>query len=73
MELEWAGRPTAAIIADALVGSAEQMKRVSAMKDYEYVVTPYPVGSLSPDEVEERAARIADGVVKLVFLPDGKP
>jgi uncharacterized small protein (DUF1192 family) len=72
VELEWAGRPSAVIIADALVGVAEQMKRISAMQDYEYVVTPYPVGNLRPDELEQRAAQIAESVARLVFEEEGK-
>jgi hypothetical protein len=72
VELEWAGRPSATIVADALVGVAEQMKRISSMSDYEYAVTPYPVGNLTPGELDQRAAQIAERVIELVFEPEGK-
>lgn len=65
IELEWAGRPTVAIVVDALVGAAEQMKRVSRMPDYPYVVTPFPVGNLTREELRGRAPRIIDEALRL--------
>jgi len=66
IELEWAGRPTVAIVVDALVGAAEQMKRVSRMPEYPYVVTPFPVGSLEPEELGERARQMGDEILRLI-------
>ena len=65
IELEWAGRPTVAIVVDALVGAAEQMKRVSRMPDYPYVVTPFPVGNLTREELRARAPTIIDEALRL--------
>ena len=66
IELEWAGRPTVAIVVDALVGAAEQMKRVSRMPEYPYVVTPFPVGSLNPQELGVRARQMGDEILRLM-------
>jgi hypothetical protein len=66
IELEWAGRPAVAIVVDALVGAAENMKRVSRMPDYPYVVTPFPVGSLNATELAERARHVANDVLRLL-------
>jgi len=66
IELEWAGRPTVAIVVDALVGAAEQMKRVSRMPEYPYVVTPFPVGSLERDELGQRARQMGDDILRLI-------
>jgi hypothetical protein len=65
IELEWAGKPTVAVVVDALVGSAEQMKRVSQMPDYPYAVTPYPIGSLTREELRTRAPKIIDDALRL--------
>jgi len=65
--LEWAGRPALAIVAEPLVGAAENMKRVSRMPDYGYLVTPFPVGSLTPDELDGRAGAMVDEAVRLLF------
>ncbi|MBI3742757.1 MAG: hypothetical protein HY261_00515 [Chloroflexi bacterium] len=66
IELEWAGVPSVAIIAEPLVGSAEAMKRLSGVPDYEYIVVPFPVGGLSREQIEARAKEIAPAVIRLL-------
>ncbi len=70
IELEWDGIPSVAIIAEPLVGSAEAMKRVSGVPDYDYVVVPYPVGGLSREQLQARAKEI---VSKITDLLTAKP
>jgi len=72
IELEWAGRPTVAVVADALVGAAEQMKRISRMPEYPYIVTPFPVGNLTRDELRERAPVIIDAALRLFTERNGR-
>lgn len=72
IELEWAGRPTVAVVADALVGAAEQMKRISRMPEYPYIVTPFPVGNLTRDELRERVPGIIDAALRLFTERGGK-
>jgi len=69
VEFEWAGKPSVAIIADALIGSAEAMKRISAMPEYEYAIVPYPVGTLKPDELRQRAREMTDRIIELLTAP----
>jgi hypothetical protein len=66
IELEWAGRPSVAIVTDSLVGAAEMMKRVSHMPEYPYVVTPFPVGNLTADEIAGRARAMIPEVLRLL-------
>jgi hypothetical protein len=66
IELEWDGIPSVAIIAEPLVGSAEAMKRVSGVPDYDYVVVPYPVGGLSREQLQVRAKEIVSKVIDLL-------
>lgn len=66
IELEWAGVPSVAIIAEPLVGSAEAMKRVSGVPDYEYIVVPYPVGGLTREQLQARAREITPKVIQLL-------
>ncbi|MEE9286052.1 MAG: hypothetical protein V3V35_10050 [Dehalococcoidia bacterium] len=70
IELEWEGIPSVVIIAEPLVGSAEAMKRVSGVPDYEYVVVPNTIGGLSRDELRQRAREIAPRLLDL--LTDGR-
>jgi hypothetical protein len=66
IELEWAGKPAVAIVTDSLVGAAEMMKRVSRMPEYPYVVTPFPVGNLTADELAQRARTMVPEVLRLL-------
>jgi hypothetical protein len=66
IEFEWAGIPSVAIIAEPLVGSAEAMKRVSGVMDYDYIVVPYPVGSLTREQVQARAREITPKIIQLL-------
>ena len=72
IELEWEGIPTVAIIAEPLVGSAEAMKRVSGVPDYEYVVVPHPTGGLDRDHLRQRAREIAPRLLELLTT-GGRP
>jgi hypothetical protein len=42
------------------------MKRVSRMADYPYVVTAFPVGNLSREELRVRARAMAPEVLRLL-------
>ncbi len=66
LEFEWLGIPSVAIIADALTGPADAMRRLSGMSDYPYVTTKFPVGALDAPGVRARARRHADEVFALL-------
>jgi hypothetical protein len=66
LEFEWLGIPSVAIIADALTGPADAMRRLSGMPDHPYLVTAFPVGSLSADGVQERARSHVAEVLRLL-------
>jgi hypothetical protein len=64
------------VIADALTDVADAMRRVSGMPEYQFCVTAYPVGNLTPDEVDRRAASLAPVARRLLVEgrtpePDG--
>jgi hypothetical protein len=69
LEFEWLGLPAVAIIADALTGPADAMRRLSGMPDHPYLVTPFPVGSLDRHGVRRRAESHADEVLRLLSDP----
>jgi len=73
IELEWAGVPAVALIAEPLVRSAESMRRISGMPDYPYAMVEFPIGSLKPDQLRARAASIASRVVELLTRGEEKP
>jgi hypothetical protein len=70
IDFEWLGLPSAAVIADALTGPADAMRRLSGMPEYPYLVTPFPVGNLDADELERRARDLAARAADLLSAGD---
>jgi hypothetical protein len=66
IDLELAGIPSVAVVADALVGPVDYMRRVSGMPDYPFCTTPFPVGNLTADEIEHRGLELAPQVLQLL-------
>ena len=66
LEFEWLGIPSVAIIADALTGPADAMRRLSGMPDHPYLVTAFPVGALDPHAVRARARSHVAEVLSLL-------
>ena len=66
---EWAGVPAAVVCSDAFATTADAMAALRGAPGYRYLTTPHPVAVLSPDQVRERAARLAGDVAAL--LTDG--
>jgi hypothetical protein len=74
LEFEWLGIPSVAVIADALTGPADAMRRLSGMPDHPYLVTAFPVGALTPDAVRERArSHVAEVLALLRDRPAAPP
>lgn len=69
IELEWSGVPSVAVIHEALTGSANAMKRLSGVPDYQYVVVNYPhapIANWTETETREVAKEIAPKVRELL-------
>ncbi|MEU6701364.1 UGSC family (seleno)protein [Pseudonocardia sp. NPDC046786] len=66
---EQAGLPAAVVCSDAFAATADTMATLRGATGYRYLTTPHPVAVLSPDQVRERAARLADDVAALLTGP----
>ncbi len=66
LELEWAGVPSAVIIAEPLMGAAEAMKRLSGMAAYEYCLMDRPYSNMAPEELRQQARRLAPRITELL-------
>ena len=74
IELEWAGIPSVAIMHEAMSGSANSMKRLSGVPDYEYITVDYPhipTATWTEEEVREIAKDVAPKVVKALTKERG--
>ncbi|MCH8196147.1 MAG: hypothetical protein IIB12_08745 [Chloroflexi bacterium] len=66
IEMEWSGIPSVAIIHEAMRGSANSMRRLSGVPDYDFITVDYPhipTAVWSDDEVREVAKEVAPKVV----------
>ncbi|MBV8948925.1 MAG: hypothetical protein JO286_18330 [Solirubrobacterales bacterium] len=54
------------ICSDAFRATGDAMADVQGAPGYRYLTTPHPVAGLTPDQVRERAERVADQVARLL-------
>ena len=66
IEFDRRGIPAAAICTDQFVTSARTMARVMGIPDYPVIFTPHPLGSLTTEQLRERAEKLAPQVARLL-------
>ena len=74
IELEWAGVPSVLINHKVLAGSANAMKRLSGVPDYDYVVVDYPyavTATWTEKETRALAKEVAPKVRELLTRNGG--
>ena len=71
MILEKAGIPAVPILTDAFDSTAREMAELWGVPDFEFVMMPHPLASLTPEAVAQRADEIFDKVLGL--LKKGQP
>ena len=69
--LEKAGIPAVPILTDAFDSTAREMAELWGGPDFEFVMMPHPLASLSPAGVAQRADELFDRVLGL--LKKGQP
>ncbi len=70
IRFEEVGVPAAAIITEVFRTTADAMAQTQGMPGYPYAVIPHPISSLSPEEVQRRAAEVLPQVLKLLGVAD---
>ena len=66
IELERRGVPTAVICTDQFVASAKAQAEICGNPEYPFVVVGHPIGSLTTEELRERARVAVDQVVAIL-------
>ena len=59
--------PTATIITDVFVKTAEAYTRLMGVPGFPYLVCPHPITSVGPEELDQRARLLAPGVRRLLL------
>ena len=67
IELEKRGVPAAVICTEPFITSARAMSKLGGIPEYPFVVLPHPLGSLTPDELRERAIQAAPEVLRILL------
>ena len=58
--------PAAVICTDQFITSAQAQAAICGNPDYPFVVVPHPIGSLTHDELRERARTAASQVIEIL-------
>ncbi len=64
--MERIGIPTASIITHVFLNTAKAMTRMMGVPDFEFVVAQHPLSSLTDEECQEMAAKIAPDVERIL-------
>ena len=64
------GVPSAAIVTDPFVGTANAMAETWGVPNYRFLVLPHPIANLTEQELDQRAREIAPEVAR--FLIEGQ-
>jgi hypothetical protein len=67
IHLDRAGVPAAAICTDHFVATAQATATVWGVPDYPVIYMPHPLSTLSDDEIQAEAQRLADQVVRVLL------
>jgi hypothetical protein len=67
IEMERLGIPTASIITHVFLNTAKAMTRMMGVPNFEFVVAPHPLSSLTEEECKERAAQLATEVERILL------
>ena len=63
MQLEAMGVPAIAICTAPFISGAQAMANLAAMPDYPFAVVQHPIGSLTPEQIRDRAVEAAPQVI----------
>ena len=65
--LEKKGVPTAVICTEPFITSAKAMSKIGGIPSYPFVVLPHPLGSLTLEQLRERAIQAAPDVLQILL------
>jgi hypothetical protein len=68
IHLDRAGIPAATICTDHFVGTAQATAMVWGVPDYPVIYMPHPLSTLTDDEIQAAAQRLADQVVRVLLM-----
>jgi hypothetical protein len=67
IHLDRAGVPAATICTDHFVATARATATVWGVPDYPVIYMPHPLSTLTEDEIQAQARRLADQIVRVLL------
>jgi hypothetical protein len=67
IELEKRGIPTAVICTEPFVTSAKAMSVLGGIPDFPFVTLQHPLGSLTPEQLRQKAIQAAPEVLRILL------
>jgi hypothetical protein len=67
IHLDRAGVPAATICTDHFVATARATATVWGVPDYPVIYMPHPLSTLTKDEIQAQAQRLADQIVRVLL------
>ena len=61
------GIPAVVVCTEPFIPTAKSMARIQGIPDYRFVTLPHPMGSLTSDEVSERARAALPKVIEILL------
>jgi hypothetical protein len=61
------GVPSASIVTEVFKMTGKAMARSWGVPDFRFLMMPHPIANLTPAELDQRAAAITPGVVRLLL------
>ncbi len=67
LTLEKKGTPTAVICTEPFTGTAKMMSKLLGIPEYPFVVVDHPLGSLTQEEIKDRAKIALPQILKILL------
>ena len=64
LKLEALGVPASAICTEPFESGAQAMANLGGIPDYPFVIIQHPIGSLTPEQIRERAIEAAPQIIQ---------
>lgn len=61
------GLPAAVICTEPFVTSGVAMAKMGGIPDYPFIVTDHPLGSLSQEDLKQRARELVPGIIDILL------
>jgi hypothetical protein len=67
--LEKAGIPSVSIVTEPFRATGKEMAKTWGVPDYRFLVTDHPIANLSEEQLDTRAEKLIESIVRMLTSP----